>query len=81
MTTPGKGDYALGIGVSTKYGLEVVEHGGGIEGFNTHLLYVPDKKITIVVLSNVNGAAPSKMSGQLLEVMLGKPVTPASEPK
>ena len=59
----------------------MVDHGGGIEGFNTHLTYVPDKKITIVVLSNVNGAAPSKMSGQLLEVMLGKPVTSAPEPK
>ncbi len=81
MTTAGKGDYGLGVGVEEKYGLKVVEHGGGIEGFNTHLLYVPDKKITIVILSNVNGLAPSKMSGQLLEVMLGKPVTPASDPK
>jgi CubicO group peptidase (beta-lactamase class C family) len=81
MTTAGKGNYGLGVGVSDKDGMKVVEHGGGIEGFNTHLTYVPDKKITIVVLSNVNGAAPGKMSGQLLDVMLGKPVAPAPEPK
>jgi len=81
MTTPGKGDYGLGVFITKKDGLTVVDHGGGIEGFNTHLAYVPDKKIAIVVLSNVNGAAPDQMGGQLLDVVLGKPVTLAGKRK
>jgi CubicO group peptidase (beta-lactamase class C family) len=81
MTTPGKGGYALGVMIAKKAGLDVVEHGGGIEGFNTNLMYVPDKRIAVIVLSNVNGSAPPVMSDQLLDVLLGLPVTLASERK
>ena len=35
MTTPGKGDYGLGLVVRTVSDRKVIEHGGGIEGFNT----------------------------------------------
>lgn len=81
MTTPGKCDYGLGVFVTKKGDLTAVDHDGGIEGFNTHLAYVPQKKIAVVVLSNVNGAAPGTMGGQLLDVVLGNPVTLASEHK
>ena len=81
MTTPGKGDYALGVMVTTQDGMKVVEHGGGIEGFNTNLIYVPEKRICIVVLANVNGSAPGQMGGQLLDVALGKTVVLNSERK
>lgn len=81
MTTPGKGNYGLGVMVSDKDGLKIVRHGGGIEGFNTHLIYVPERKIAVVVLSNVNGMAPDQMSSMLLDVVLGKPVTLANERK
>ena len=81
MTTPGKGDYGLGVMAANKYGLKIVQHGGGIEGFNTNLMYVPDRRIAIIVLGNVNGSAPPVMSNQLLDVVLGKPVTLASERK
>ena len=74
MTTPGKGEYGLGLEVTRKDGLDVVAHGGGIEGFNTELTYVPERQITVVVLSNVNGDAPGAMSGQLLDVALDKAV-------
>jgi len=75
MTTPGKGDYGLGVMVSEQDGLKVVRHGGSIEGFNTYLIYVPARKIAVIVLSNVSGMAPDKMSSLLLDVVLGKPVT------
>jgi hypothetical protein len=58
-----------------------VEHGGGIEGFNTNLIYVPEKRICVVVLANVNGSAPGQMGGQLLDVVLGKTVVLDSERK
>jgi len=81
MTTPGKGNYGLGVFVENKDGLEVVSHDGGIEGFNTHLAYAPERRIAVIVLSNVNGGAPGMMGGQLLDVVLGKPVVLASERK
>ena len=45
MTTPSKNNYALGLGVRTVNGRKVIDHGGGIEGFNTHLAYYPDSKV------------------------------------
>jgi CubicO group peptidase (beta-lactamase class C family) len=81
MITPGKGNYGLGVGVVQQSGVTVIQHGGGIEGFNTQLAYIPDRKITVVVLSNVNGAAPGAMGSQLLDVAMGKPVILASERK
>lgn len=81
MTTPGKGDYGLGVMIHNESGITVVEHGGGIEGFNTNLIYVPEKRICLVVLANVNGAAPGQMGSQLLDVTLGKSVTLAGERK
>jgi CubicO group peptidase (beta-lactamase class C family) len=81
MTTPGKGNYGLGVMVADENGLKVVRHGGGIEGFNTSLIYVPERKIAVVVLANVNGMAPDQFSSQALDLVLGKPVTLANERK
>jgi CubicO group peptidase (beta-lactamase class C family) len=81
MTTPGKGNYGLGVFIENHDGVQVVSHGGGIEGFNTHLAYAPEKQIAVVVLSNVNGGAPGSMGGQLMDTVLGKPVVLASERK
>jgi CubicO group peptidase (beta-lactamase class C family) len=85
MTTPGLGDYeggyGLGVFIAKKGMLKVVEHGGGIEGFNTRLMYVPERHIAVVVLANVNGDAPDAMGDQLLDVVLGNPVTLATERK
>jgi CubicO group peptidase (beta-lactamase class C family) len=81
MTTPGKGDYGLGVMISNQDSVKVVEHGGGIEGFNSNLMYVPDKRLCVVVLANVNGGAAGQMGQQLLDVTLGKPVVLATERK
>ena len=58
MTTPFKNNYAFGVSVTTADGRKVIEHGGGIEGFNTELEYYPEDKLTVVVLENANGAVP-----------------------
>ncbi len=81
MTTPGKGSYGLGVFVADKDGLKMVSHGGGIEGFNTNLMYIPERRIAVVVLSNVNGGAPDAMGQQLMDVVLGKTVILAGERK
>ena len=81
MTTPGMGGYGLGLFIHPEADATVVNHGGGIEGFNTDLTYIPEKGITVVVLGNVNGSAPGEMGANLVKTMLGEPVTLPSERK
>ena len=81
MTTPFKSDYAFGLTVRDVKAGRVIEHGGGIEGFNTLLAYYPDDKVTVVVLSNVNGNAPADMAAKLGAVAHGEKVELTSERK
>jgi CubicO group peptidase (beta-lactamase class C family) len=69
MTTPFKNDYALGVVVQTTEGRTVVQHGGGIDGFNTFLAYYPADKLTVVVLANINGPAPGAIAAKLATVV------------
>lgn len=81
MTTPGKGNYGLGVYILNEDGVTIVQHNGAIEGFSSNLIYAPEKRICIVVLANVSGPAPVLMGPQLLDVTLGKSVLLASERK
>ena len=79
--TPFKSNYALGVTVVTRDGATTVSHGGGIEGFNTWLGYDPDRKLTVVVLANLNGNAPDRLGQAMLTLARGGNVTLASERK
>jgi CubicO group peptidase (beta-lactamase class C family) len=81
MTTPFKENYAFGVAVSTTNGHKLIEHGGGIEGFNTHLAYYPDDKLIVVVLGNLSGDAPGGIAHKLAAVAHGETVVLASERK
>lgn len=71
MTTPFKSDYAFGVRVRTVGQRRVVEHNGGIDGFNTYLAYYPDSQTTIVVLGNLNGPVPDQIGPKLGAVAHG----------
>ena len=79
MIAPFKNDYALGVVVQTSAGGKVVQHGGGIEGFNTFLAYYPDDKLTIAVLANINGPTPNAIAAKLATVAHGGPVKTIGE--
>ena len=81
MTTPFKSDYAFGLQVHAVNGRKWIDHGGGIEGFNTLLAYYPDDKLTVVVLANLNGQAPLQIAGQLAAQAHGETVTLPGERK
>ena len=81
MITPFKNDYALGLTSTIDKGRRVIAHGGGIDGFNTHLAYYPDTKTVIVALSNVNGPVPGALAAQLGALMHGDTVLLSSERK
>jgi len=73
MFTPVKNDYAYGWTVTTRSGRKEVGHGGGINGFATHILRYPDQKVCVVVLCNVLPANPARVSHDLAAITLGDP--------
>jgi CubicO group peptidase (beta-lactamase class C family) len=79
MTTPFMNDYAFGLVVGNAGGRKAIQHNGGIEGFNTHLTYYPDSKITVAVLANVNGNAPGQLAAQLGTIAHGDSVRLSAE--
>jgi CubicO group peptidase (beta-lactamase class C family) len=81
MTTPFKSDYAFGLAVHTVNGRRVIDHGGGIEGFNTMLAYYPEEKLTVAVLGNLNGQAPQEIAQDLGALAQGERVVLPSERK
>lgn len=75
-------DYKLKDGSSTNYGYgwEVTkilgsptyEHGGGVHGFLTYGIYLPEEKIFVAAFSNCNCQAPSFAAKVLAAEALGK---------
>ena len=64
--------YALGIAVSDILGHRAIHHGGGINGFLTESLYLPDEELAIAVLVNTAGpVGPSALARQIIEAMVG----------
>jgi CubicO group peptidase (beta-lactamase class C family) len=72
MTTPFLHDYGCALFVRPIDGHKVIEHDGSIEGFNTSMSYYPDDKLTIIVLANLNGQAPTQMTRKLAPVARGE---------
>jgi len=81
MMTPFKNDYALGVVVQTASGRKVIQHGGGIDGFNAFLAYYPDDKLTVAVLANINGQTPNEIATKLADLAHGGVVQLTSDRK
>jgi CubicO group peptidase (beta-lactamase class C family) len=81
MTTPAKLNsgrstkYAYGLGVTDEGGARIVEHGGGIFGFVTDLLHIPDQRLVIIALSNNTGTetSPGALAYRIARKALGAP--------
>lgn len=81
MTTPFKGNYACGLMVETRNGHQAIQHGGGIDGFNTQLTYYPEDKLTLIVLGNLSGSAPGEIAEKLAALAHGETVKLPAERK
>lgn len=57
MFTPGLSNYGYGWQIAKKEGVTTIEHGGGINGFNSLITRNPESKRLVVLLNNT-GAAP-----------------------
>lgn len=72
MFTPVKGNYGYGWIVDKQFGRQRIGHGGGINGFSTYIGRLPDEKLCVVVLSNLEGSPPAAIAGGLAAIALGE---------
>ena len=72
--------YGYGLGVDTLGGRNRVQHGGGINGFNSMLAYYPADTLSIAVLGNTNGPWVDRVAANIARAALGVPLV-APPPK
>ncbi|HEV7643209.1 MAG TPA: serine hydrolase [Pyrinomonadaceae bacterium] len=66
MKIGGTSSYGLGWFLQEWNGLKVVQHGGNIDGFNSLVAMIPEKKLGFVMLTNVSG---SSLGGELMPIV------------
>jgi CubicO group peptidase (beta-lactamase class C family) len=64
-------NYGFGLVPGNLAGHKTVGHGGGIPGFTTSGMFVPDDTLSVVVFTNYDGSAPDGLAGNLLRVAYG----------
>lgn len=71
--------YGYGWFIGKLRGREVLEHSGGIPGFITHALRLPESRIYVAVLGNDEGpkADPRTVARRLAAIALGEPAAVA----
>lgn len=68
------GGYALGWFTDTYRGFRRVQHGGNIDGFSALVVLVPQKKVGVAILVNMNGSGfPNVVARHALDRLLGLP--------
>lgn len=83
--------FILPSGLNTNYGYgwnitpvnkrTVIKHGGAINGFLSDADYIPEEKIYIAALSNFTGKSPDKITGKIIQKILGiNDIVPAEVP-
>jgi CubicO group peptidase (beta-lactamase class C family) len=70
----GKGTgYGYGWFLRKLQGSPTIEHGGGINGFLTSGVYLPDEDVFVAVLSNSTSNQPEFVSLKMAALLIGKP--------
>ncbi len=70
----GNVNYGLGWFIQKWNGLTVIQHGGNIDGFNSMVAMIPEKKLGFVMLTNVSASSlGSELMPIVWENILGKP--------
>ncbi len=80
-------NYTLKDGTSAGYGYgwakwqyeghTVIEHGGGIQGFTTDGVRMPDDRVYVAVLTNRDYSSPDAVAFKLAALAAGKPLRPS----
>ncbi len=69
-------DYAFGLVIGEHRGLRTVGHSGGDAGYRSHVVWFPDQKFGVGVLSNLGTMDPGGLAIKAAEIYLGDKMTP-----
>lgn len=76
-TEVGHSSYGMGFFITTYRGHKLVHHGGNIDGFSALVAFLPQEKIGLVVLTNMNSSPlPTVLSYNIYDRLLGLDQTP-----
>ncbi len=65
--------YGYGLRKGTTQGTKSISHGGGIFGYTTMGVYLPEEDIFVSILSNCNCNSPSDVAVKIAAIAMGKP--------
>jgi CubicO group peptidase (beta-lactamase class C family) len=72
--------YGYGLFIAKLRGAQEIQHGGGLNGFSSHLLRLPRENLTVVVLANAlpgqPGVEPSTLAQRFAEFCVGEHLDP-----
>lgn len=71
--------YALGLEVGDYKGMRVASHSGGTAGYQTYLIRLPEKKLSVAVLCNGFPPSSTEIAGNIVDEIFG-PWPAASAP-
>ncbi|MCP9769083.1 serine hydrolase [Lacihabitans sp. LS3-19] len=75
LTNGKNNNYGYGWFINEISGITTLEHTGGINGFSASGIYVPDRGIYAIVLTNLDdGKGPETHNLKSVSVLLGKPI-------
>jgi hypothetical protein len=77
---PNRGSYGFGWFIGSVNGHRVIEHAGAWQGFNTNISRYVDDGLTIVMLTNLEGADPEDITHHLAALLIPA-LTPAEKGK
>jgi CubicO group peptidase (beta-lactamase class C family) len=72
MIAPFKSDYGCGLYIKRMKSHLVIEHDGNNIGFNSHMAFYPEERITVIVLANLNGTVTGEIASALAAVARGE---------
>jgi len=67
-------NYGYGWQINELNGKRSIEHGGGIFGYATQGVYVPDEDIYVIVLTNANGNSPQDITLKMAAMVMDTPM-------
>jgi CubicO group peptidase (beta-lactamase class C family) len=76
-----KASYGYGWQIGNDYNKKAVQHGGGITGFVSYILRVPQDQICIIAISNVPSASTADIAREIEGIFYGKMPEPKAERK
>lgn len=68
-----KTGYGYGWGIGNIQGSPSIAHGGGINGYLTSSMYLPEEKLFIAIFSNCNCNPPENIATKMAAMAIGKP--------